>query len=65
VMYLEQVAKRDWIRRDKLGAGKGLPEPQTGINGDPSPSTVEMGKVFIDYKVSAAVDQIQKLSAAR
>ena len=65
VMYLEQVAKRDWIRRDKLTAAKGQPEPQTGINGDPSPATPEMGKLFIDYKVSCAVEQIQRFIANR
>lgn len=65
VMYLEQVAKQDWIRKDKLTVAKGQPEPQTGINGDPSPATAEMGKLFIDYKVGCAVDQIQKLVVAR
>src|SRR5262245_5462500 len=65
VMLLDQVEKRDWIRRDKLTAAKGQPEPATGINGDPSPATVDMGRVFIDYKVTSAVDQIRDLIAKR
>jgi creatinine amidohydrolase len=65
VMLLDQVEKRDWIRRDKLTAAKGQPEPATGINGDPSPATVDMGRVFIDYKVNSAVDQIRDLIAKR
>jgi len=65
IMYLEQAEKQAWIRRDKLTAAKGLPEPTTGINGDPSPATVDMGRVFIDFKVNAAVDQIKKLMAEK
>ncbi len=52
-----------WIRQDKLTAAKGLPEPSTGINGDPSPATAEMGKMFLDYKVADAVEQIKKAIA--
>ena len=65
VMFLAQAQKQSWIRGDKLTAAKGLPEPTTGINGDPSPASVEMGRVFIDYKVNAAVEQIKKLMAER
>jgi len=49
-----------WIRKDKLTAAKGQPEPATGINGDPSPATAEMGKMFLDFKVADAVEQIRK-----
>lgn len=65
VMFLDQTQKQNWIRRDKLSAAKGQPEPATGINGDPSPGTAEMGRIFIDYKVSSAVEQIRKLLAER
>jgi creatinine amidohydrolase len=61
VLFLDKEQK--WIRKDKLTAGKGQPEPATGINGDPSPATAEMGKIFIDYKVNSAVEQIRKLTA--
>ena len=53
-----------WIRKDKLTVAKGQPEPATGINGDPSPATAEMGKVFLDYKIADAVEQIKKSLAA-
>jgi len=65
VMFLDQTQKQNWIRRDKLSAAKGQPEPATGINGDPSPGTAEMGRIFIDYKVNSAVEQIRKLLAER
>jgi len=65
VMFLDQTQKQSWIRRDKLSAAKGQPEPATGINGDPSPGTAEMGRIFIDYKVNSAVEQIRKLLAER
>jgi creatinine amidohydrolase/Fe(II)-dependent formamide hydrolase-like protein len=65
VLFVEQAQKRHWIRRDKLTAAKGQPEPATGINGDPSPATSEMGRIFIDYKIDSAVDQIRQLVAER
>ena len=65
VMLLDQLEKREWIRRDKLTAAKGQPEPATGINGDPSPATPDMGRVFIDYKVNSAVEQIRDLLSKR
>jgi creatinine amidohydrolase/Fe(II)-dependent formamide hydrolase-like protein len=65
VMYLADLEKHNWIRRDKLTAAKGQPEPATGINGDPSPGTIEMGKIFLDFKINSAVDQIRALSASR
>jgi len=51
------------IRKDKLTAAKGQPEPSTGINGDPSPATAEMGKMFLDMKVADASEQIKKAIA--
>lgn len=51
------------IRKDKLTAAKGQPEPSTGINGDPSPATAEMGKVFLDFKIADATEQIRKAIA--
>jgi creatinine amidohydrolase len=65
LMLLDQVEKQHWIRHDKLTAAKGQPEPATGINGDPSPATAEMGRVFMGYKVTSAVEQIRKLLADR
>ncbi len=65
VMYLAELQKQDWIRRDKLTAAKGQPEAATGISGDPSPATAEMGKLFIEYKVASAVEQMRKQLAGQ
>jgi hypothetical protein len=32
---------------------------------DVSPATAEMGRIFLDYKVASAVEQIRKLTAAK
>jgi len=61
VMFLDR--DRKWIRRDKLTAGRGQPEPATGINGDPSPATAEMGRIFLEDKVTSAVNRIHMLLA--
>lgn len=67
VMFLDQQQNQQpkWIRRDKLTAGRGQPEPSTGISGDPSPATPDIGRIFMDYKVTCAVDQIRALLAER
>jgi creatinine amidohydrolase len=51
-----------WIRPDKL-VNTGANDP-SGINGDQTKATLEMGKVFTDAKVSLAVAQIKELIAA-
>jgi creatinine amidohydrolase len=58
IMYLD-VAHR-WIRADQLGASAGKPQSETGVSGDPTKSSVELGKRFIDNKVAAAVSQIRQ-----
>lgn len=45
-----------WIRRDRLQVGG----PISGIDGDPRQSTAEMGRVFLDTKVQAALEGIRK-----
>ena len=57
VMFLDG---QKWIRRDKLTAAKGQPEPATGINGDPSPASAELGKMVLDFKAADGVEQIRK-----
>jgi creatinine amidohydrolase/Fe(II)-dependent formamide hydrolase-like protein len=52
---------RKWIRQDKLGAGRGLPEPETGVTGDPTKASVVMGNVFLRNKVDAAVAEMRRL----
>lgn len=51
-----------WIRRDRLQVGGAI----NGIEGDPRQSSAEMGRVFIDMKVEAALEGIRKrVRAAR
>jgi creatinine amidohydrolase/Fe(II)-dependent formamide hydrolase-like protein len=49
-----------YIRKDKLAAGDG----SNGVQGDPRPSTPEMGKLYFDLKTKNAVAQIQAMIAA-
>ena len=46
-------------RRDKYAASAAGPEPAAGVLVDPTPATAEMGRMFVDFKVAAAVEQIQ------
>src|SRR2546428_5020711 len=41
------------------------PPPKNRLNGEPRPSTPEIGKLVVDMKVTNAVAQIQKLIAAK
>jgi creatinine amidohydrolase/Fe(II)-dependent formamide hydrolase-like protein len=51
-----------WIRSAKLI--KGREGDGTGVDGDETKATLELGKVFTDAKVSLAVSQIKELIAA-
>jgi creatinine amidohydrolase len=53
------------IRRDRYAASAAGPEPTAGMMADVSPATADMGKVFLDYKVASALEQIKKLSVAK
>jgi len=53
------------IRRDRFAASAAGPEPAAGVLVDPAPATADMGKVFLDYKVASAVEQIKKLAAQK
>jgi creatinine amidohydrolase len=52
------------IRRDRYAASAAGPEPAAGMMADVSPATADMGKVFLDFKVASAVEQVRKLAAA-
>jgi creatinine amidohydrolase/Fe(II)-dependent formamide hydrolase-like protein len=52
------------IRRDRYAASAAGPEPAAGMMADVSPATAEIGRVFLEFKVTSALDQIKKLSAA-
>lgn len=55
VMFLDHDKR--WIRRDKLAPG----DKTNGVDGDPRKATPEMGKIFIQYKIDAAVAQIRAM----
>lgn len=47
------------IRTDKLAPGGGSAD--SGVNGDPTKATAEIGKIAIDFKVNAAIAQFRAL----
>jgi creatinine amidohydrolase len=59
VMFLDEAHK--WIRDDKLAVSKAGPTVDTGV-ADPSGATPELGKVLLDFKINAAVEQIRQLT---
>jgi creatinine amidohydrolase len=65
LMYIDKMvngAATKWVRPDKLiNAKAGDP---SGVNGDQTKATLEMGKMFTDAKISLAVAQIKQLIAA-
>ena len=62
VVALDRDARH--IRRDRYAASAAGPEPAAGVLVDPTPATADMGRIFLDYKVASAVEQIKKLAAA-
>ncbi len=55
LMYID--SERRWVRKDKLVAGNGT----NGVEGDPTKSSAEIGKIFINWKIDDAVAQIRQL----
>jgi creatinine amidohydrolase len=65
LLYVGKMANGEsskWIRGTKLVNGR--EGDGTGVDGDETKATVELGKLFTDAKVSLAVDQIKQLIAA-
>ena len=56
-MYLD--AGHKWIRADKLAVSGPSQQETTGVDGDPTKATPELGKMIIDSKVNDAVAQIR------
>lgn len=56
---------KKWIRSDKLTLSTEQDEPTTGVNGDPTKATPELGKMFIGLKIDNAVNQIHQLLTAQ
>jgi creatinine amidohydrolase/Fe(II)-dependent formamide hydrolase-like protein len=49
------------VRVDKMEAGT----PTNGVSGDPRPSTPQLGKLFLQMKIDAALAQIRQLTGQR
>lgn len=58
LMALDREQK--WIRRHELAAG----DKRNGVDGDPRQASAELGKVFLDFKIRSAVEQIRSLVGA-
>jgi creatinine amidohydrolase len=57
LMYIDSIGH--WIRTDKLAPSDSTQQAMTGVDGDPTKATREMGRVFVGYKVADAVAQIR------
>jgi creatinine amidohydrolase/Fe(II)-dependent formamide hydrolase-like protein len=65
LMYVDKMINGDsskWIRPARLIRGR--EGDGTGVDGDETKATLELGKMFTDAKVSFAVNQIKQLIAA-
>ena len=63
LLYLD--SGRKWIRADKMAVSNAAQQPATGVEGDPTKASAEMGKIFLGYKIDAAVAQIRAFRDAR
>jgi creatinine amidohydrolase/Fe(II)-dependent formamide hydrolase-like protein len=63
VMALDQGGRL--IRRDRFAVSAAGPEPANGMVADVSPATAELGRVFLDFKISGAVEQIRKAATQK
>jgi creatinine amidohydrolase/Fe(II)-dependent formamide hydrolase-like protein len=61
VMFLDQ--NKSLIHSDKFAVSAAGPETTTGVGGNPAPATVELGRQFLEFKVTAAIDQMKALMA--
>lgn len=55
LLFIDSLA----IRRDKLARSGAAEQATTGVDGDPTKATREMGQIFIGYKVADALAQIR------
>ena len=59
VMFIDK--DQTWVRRDKLARDDG----KMGVRGDPTQASVELGKMFVEFKIKNAVRQIRSVIAER
>jgi creatinine amidohydrolase len=57
VMFVDKDNK--WVRKDKLAPDNG----KMGVRGDPTQASTGLGKMFIEFKIRNAVNQIRSLTA--
>ena len=57
IMFIDTQGR--WVRPDKAAPSDSTQRFTTGVDGDPTKATRDMGRVFIGYKVSNAVSQIR------
>ena len=57
IMFIDKDNK--WVRKDKLAPDDG----KMGVRGDPTQASVELGKMFVEFKIKNAVTQIRSLTA--
>ena len=57
VMFVDKDNK--WVRKYKLASDNG----KMGVRGDPTQASVELGKMFVEFKIKNAVNQIRNLTA--
>lgn len=63
VMFLDQA--RTLVHPDKFAVSAAGPETTTGVGGNPGPATAELGKQFLEFKIAAAIDQMNALMAQK
>jgi len=56
VMFLDR--NNTLIRRDQFAVSAKESQDTTGVGGDPSPATAEMGRELLEYKIAAVLDGI-------
>ena len=56
LMFVDKDNK--WIRKDKLAPDDG----KTGVVGDPTQASVELGRIFVEFKIKNAIAQIRSLT---
>lgn len=59
LMFVDKDNK--WIRKDKLAPDDG----KTGVVGDPTQASVELGRTFVEFKIKNAVAQIRSLTEGK
>jgi len=57
VMFVDKDNK--WVRKDKLAPDNG----KMGVRGDPIQASTGLGKMFVEFKIRNAVNQIRSLTA--